>query len=450
MADETGLEIAARPVPIPSWLALGAYALAADLLVFPMLALAAPLLLMKAKRRKTVLPRLGLQHYPENVAGRGGPVWVHALSVGELLSAVPFVRGLKKRLGGRPLVVSVSTLAARELAEVRLGGIADGLVYFPYDTAVAYRRCVGRIGPALFLLIETDIWPGYLRHLRRRGVPCWLLNGRLSPRSFAQRRRWACLFDPTMRCFERVHGQSAAENERFRQCGVPADRLGEPGNLKYDAGGGAPSAEAVRQLRRDLGYAAGDVILLAGSTHAGEEAIVRRAYLALRGDVPGLKLIVVPRHPHRAAEVRQLWADDGIETGVLSEGRRPAPEVLVVDQLGRLSALYGVCAVALVGGSFAAKGGQSPIEPAAAGKPVIFGPDMSSFPEVAPELVAAGGAFVVRDESEIVARGRALLLDTGAAVAAGGQARRVVEVHAGVTSRLIEAAAQRVEGGVGA
>jgi 3-deoxy-D-manno-octulosonic-acid transferase len=433
-----------RPIPLPCGLALAAYALATNVLFPPLAAMATPLLLFKAKRRRTLLPRFGFQAYPRLTGGCPAPVWVHALSVGELLSAVPLIRGLKTRLKPRPVVVSVSTLAARKLADARLGGTVDGLFYFPYDTAIAYRRCVARIRPALFLLVETDLWPGYLRHLRARGVPCWLVNGRLSPKSFAQRRRWACLFGPTLDCFERVYGQSPAENDRFRCLGVTVDRLGQPGNLKYDACGPAPTPEAVAQLRSDLGYADDGPVLLAGSTHAGEEAIVRRAFLRLRSRIPRLKLVLVPRHQERAAEVQALWVGDGIAIARMTDRRHPAPDVLVVDEIGHLGRLYGLCAVAFVGGSLAGKGGQNPIEPAMAARPILFGPDMSSFPEVAPELATAGGAVTVRNETEFVDRCLEWLVEPARAEVAGQAARRVVSAHAGVTARLVEAAACRL------
>ena len=258
-----------RRLSLPSRFALAAYGFAVNVLLPPAILLAAPLLRFNPKRRATLLPRLGFQTYPEFKPNTAAPVWVHALSVGELLSAVPFLQTLKPQLGERPLVVSVSTLAARELAEARLKDFANALLYFPFDTAFAYRRCLARIRPALFVLIETDIWPGYLRHFRRADVPCWLLNGRLSPQSFHGMRRGWCLFGPALACFERIHGQSAAENDRFAALGVAAHQLGEPGNLKFDACGPPPAPDTVAALRQELLYGEHDRIVVAGSTHPG-------------------------------------------------------------------------------------------------------------------------------------------------------------------------------------
>lgn len=437
---------------------MAAYGLVANLLLPPALFLAALFLRANPKRRATLLPRLGFQPYPEPDPAKRAPVWVHALSVGELLSAVPFLQALKSRLDARPLVVSVSTLAARELAEARLKEVADGLLYFPFDTALAYRRCLARIRPALFVLVETDIWPGYLRHFRRAGVPCWLLNGRLSPQSFRGLRRAWWLFGPALACFERIHGQSAAENERFAALGVAREQLGEPGNLKFDACGPPAAPESVAALRQELGFNPDDRVLVAGSTHPGEEEIVRDAFLRLRPECPGLKLISVPRHPARAGEVGAMFRAAGLDVRLLSELEGPSPSaaaaqvpgvagganVLVVDRLGYLNRLYGLCEVAIVGGSFAPKGGQNPIEPAAAGKPVLFGPDMSDFPEISAWLVERRAAYQVTNASEIEQSVRGLLADPVQARAMGERGRALVAEHRGVTQRLADAVVLRL------
>lgn len=433
-----------RPLRLTSRLALAVYGGFAHLLLPPALLLGAPFLSFNRKRRKTLFPRLGFQAYPVFKPGTPAPVWVHALSVGELLSAVPFLEALKRRLGGRPLVVSVSTLTARELAEVRLRGVADALLYFPYDTALAYRRCLRRIRPAVFVLIETDLWPGYLRHFRRSGVPCWLLNGRLSPDSYRRCRRGWALFGPAFACFERIHGQSKGENERFAALGVARHQLGEPGNLKFDACGTPPTPEAVTALRAELGCGSSDRIMLAGSTHPGEEAIVRTVFLHLRTEIPGLRLILVPRHPHRAEEVRTLWAGDGLRSELLSATAGTAPDVLIVDRLGYLNRLYSLSEVAVVGGSFVPKGGQNPIEPAAAGKPVLFGPDMSDFPDVARELLEREAAFQVKDAVELEARCRFLLANVEAASAMGARGQALVDERRGATRRITDALIQRL------
>ncbi len=243
-----------------------------------------PFLLLIRKRRKTLFPRLGFQRYPGPGHSPLKPVWVHALSVGELLSCIPLIRELRKILPPRPLVLSVSTLAARELAVAKLATEVDGLFYFPYDLIFSVRRCLRAMRPALFLLIETDIWPGFLAALRRRKIPCFLVNGRLSPASFRFSRRLSVLFLPAFDTFARIYPQSPEEMERFLALGLETGKMYGAGNLKFDLATPLPSWEAIAARRRDLGIGEHDPVLVAGSTHPGEEAVLRSVFLALRRD----------------------------------------------------------------------------------------------------------------------------------------------------------------------
>jgi 3-deoxy-D-manno-octulosonic-acid transferase len=435
-------------LPIPSWLAWPVYLFLTGI-VFPLVILVVwPVLLLREKRRRTLLPRLGFQKYPDFDDAGLRPVWVHALSVGELISALPLIEGLRARLGDRPLVVSVSTLAARRIAEKRLSGSIDGLFYFPYETAIAYRRCLARIRPALFVLVETDVWPGYLRYFSKSGVPSLLVNGRLSERSLRSQRRWWCLFGPAFETFEVIYGQSAGETERFASLGIERNRLGHPGNLKFDAIAQGASEEAGEGLRRVLGFGPHARILLAGSTHRGEEAVILTAFSRLRADDPELKLLIVPRHPERAEEVVDLSLDAGFKFARLTDLEVRDPDVVVINRIGYLSRLYSIAEIAYVGGSLVPKGGQNPIEPAMAAKPILLGPDMSDFPDIAPELVEAGGACLVADGDEIYARCREWLDHPDRAVRAGAKARGVIEKHQGTTGRLIEEISDRLGCGI--
>lgn len=414
-------------------------------LAAPLVGLVAlPWLLVSRKRRKTLLPRLGLEQYPGSgtVAGAVGnrsfkPVWVHALSVGELLSCVPLLRELRQALPPRPLVLSVSTLAAHELATEQLAADVDALFYFPYDLLWPVRRCLQELDPALFLLIETDLWPGFLAAMRRRGIPCFLLNARLSPASFRVSRWFSALFRPAFATFDRIYPQSREERQRFLELGIGAEKLQPPGNLKFDRFPLLPSPAALSQARRDLGMNDRALILLAGSTHPGEEALLRSAFLALRKDFPELRLVIVPRHPNRAEAVVQLFANDSVS--VVRSSRPPSAkaDVVVVDRMGLLSSLYALADVTFVGGSLVKKGGQNPIEPAAAGKPVLFGPDMSDFPEIARWLLDKGGAISVQTSDDLADHVRRLLANPSLARAMGSKARSVVDEHQGCSRKIV-------------
>jgi len=383
-------------------MALILYRVAMDLLFPVVLLVAAPLLLLKEKRRKTLLPRLGFQRYPTFPDGTPAPLWMHALSVGELLSAVPLARTLKAQLGGRPLVLSVSTLAARGLAEERLGEVAEHILYFPFDTALARTRCLNGVRPALVVLVETDVWPGFQQALGERGIPSLLINGRLSPATYRASQRLAWLHRPALNSFERICPQSVSEAERYRAVGVDAERLGYAGNLKFDLPVREFSEARRHELFQRCGLHVDRPVWISGSTHAGEEEVVRDAFRTVRVRHPELQLIVAPRHPHRADDVARCFTGHGLHvrrySAMASEGMA---DVVVIDVLGVLALLYSLASIAFIGGSLVRKGGQNPIEAADAGCAVMFGPDMSDFPDVAKGLLDADAARIVRDAPEM-------------------------------------------------
>jgi 3-deoxy-D-manno-octulosonic-acid transferase len=402
------------------------------LVVLPFL----PLLLLIRKRRKTLFRRLGFQYYPGDSQSRFNPVWIHALSVGELLSCIPLIKELREQLPARPLYLSVSTLAAHEIATEKVGTQIDGLFYFPYDLLPPVRRCLTKIRPALFLLIETDIWPGFLMEMRRFGIPCLLLNGRLSSSSFRFSLLLSALFAPAFNTFVRIYPQSAQESKRFLALGVEREKICPAGNLKFDLRDPLPSLELIVDLRQSIGVSEGDLLLLAGSTHPGEEAMLKSSFLILRQQHPKLKLLIVPRHPGRAAEIQRLFAGEALRVALLSEGTDPEADVTVVDRMGLLSGLYALADVAFVGGSLVRKGGQNPIEAAAASKPVLFGPDMRDFSEVSRLLIEAGGAIQVQNSSDLTAQCARLLADGELARSMGLQASSAVREHQGTSKRI--------------
>ncbi len=420
------------------WLQQVGYRAYSDV-VFPLaLAAALPLMLLKRKRRVTLPARLGLRGWPRPDEG-GEPIWFHALSVGELLSAQRTIEAVCDARSGHPIYLSVSTLAGFEIARERLGEQVDALFYFPYDCSWVVTRSIDAVRPAVFVLVESDIWPHFMNALGRRGVPSLLVNGRISSRSLRFYKRWHEVFVPTMRQFRWVYPQSEFEAERFREAGVPPRAIRRCGNLKFDVvvGDGAPTPAA---LAARLALTEGAPVLVVGSTHPGEEALVRDAYRELRAEWPDLVLVLAPREPTRAREVLSLFEMSGgaeLLSALENAAAGSAPSVVVVDRIGILRSLYGLADVAFVGGSLVRAGGHNPIEPAAWGKPVVFGPDMEDFPDVSRWLVEAGGGFQVPDAAGLAERCRALLAAPAAAREAGAAARSVVDRHRGTTRALV-------------
>ncbi|MGE5839432.1 MAG: 3-deoxy-D-manno-octulosonic acid transferase, partial [Deltaproteobacteria bacterium] len=292
---------------------LGMYRLGMDLFFPPVLLALSPVLLFKRKRRITLLPRLGFQRFPKasplqdaRVPGRKKVLWVHALSVGEVLSAVPLIRELHSRIQPARIYFSASTLSGYETAKRKMEGTLDGLVFFPLDTFFAVRRCVANVQPSLFVLVETDLWPGFMAELRRQRIPSLLVNARLSPSSFKRYGQAKRLFSPALNTFCRVYPQSPADARSFEALGLNPEKLAEPGNLKFDAARTSSVPAGVEKARAKVAVQEGERVLVAGSTHEGEEVILRTTFLRLRQSLPELKLIVAPRHPHRAEEVRRV------------------------------------------------------------------------------------------------------------------------------------------------
>jgi 3-deoxy-D-manno-octulosonic-acid transferase len=396
-------------------------------------------LVFERKWRSTTWPRLGFQDFPQRPGPQGRKVlWVHALSVGELLSAVPVIKALYSGIKPAKLHVSVSTKSGYDMARTRLEGFYDGLFYFPFDLLFSVHRAFANVAPSLFLLVETDIWPGFMAELGRRNIPGFMINGRLSPSTLKRYALAKPIFSPALNTFHRIYPQSSLDSASFRQLGVSPEKLAPPGNLKFDAALLSPSPEQSEEVKVKLATERGNRVLVAGSTHEGEEALLRTVFLELRQKMPTLKLIVVPRHPHRAEEVFRLFAHDRLRVTCYSMLPQRDFDVAVVDAFGVLGSLYAFGDVTYVGGSLVPKGGQNPIEPAAAGKPVLFGPDMRDFPDVANLLISQGGGIRVHNGEELAEQCHRLLSDSGLSAELGEKNRALVEAHRGVTDRLAE------------
>ena len=387
------------------------------------------------KYRAGIGERLGRYLLPDLSAR---PVWLHAVSVGEVVAAAPLARALRADRPARPLLVSTVTDTGRAMARERIPEAA-ATVFFPLDFAFAVRRALAAVAPHAVLLAETEIWPNFLRACRLRRVPVAVVNGRISPRSF---RRYRLVRGPLARvladiaCFGM---QTARDAERIVALGAPPDRVHVTGNLKFDAlaGGGAEACPGA--VRRDLGLDEERPVLVAGSTHRGEEAGVLDAFAALRMGKPDLALVLAPRHPERCGEVEGLLRERCLMFARRSAGPvPPGIDVLLVDAVGELGRLYAAADVVFVGGSLVPVGGHNILEPAAAGVPVIVGPHLENFAEIAGAFAEAGAMVTVRDAGGLAAAAGELLDRPGRARDLAARARGVVEAHRGATRRTLD------------
>jgi 3-deoxy-D-manno-octulosonic-acid transferase len=306
-----------------------------------------------------------------------------------------------------------------------------------------------RIGPSMVLIVETDVWPNMIDCLRQRRIPVLLVNARLSDRSLRGYRRLKGL---TAALFPRLTGictQTDEDARRFEQLGVSADRLMVTGNLKFDQTYEAISDDEKVQLQQRLGIAPDAKVIVAGSTHAGEENIIAEAFRRVRRHHPGLVLINAPRNPQRAKAIAAVFNQAGLNARLLSEvdasGSLRSVEVVIVDAIGLLVKLYALSDVAVVGGSLLdirGIGGHNPLEPAAFAKPIIFGHNMRNFRQIAGMLESSGAALVVADTAGLSRALRSLLDDTNHARELGLQAYRIFNVNKGAVTRTADLALQ--------
>ena len=399
------------------------------------LVLLSPWFFLLGWRRNKYLHNLGerLGRVPARLVQPGrGAVWVHAVSVGEVLAVEPLVRELARRLPDRKVLISTTTRTGQELARLRFG--EESVFYFPLDFAFACRRYLRAVQPELIVIAETEIWPNFLREARRAGARLAFVNGRLSDQSFRGYRRFRRLLGPILQAVDLFLMQTEEDARRLREAGAPPGRVRVGGNLKFDL----PEPNRPEFLGELERISQGASILVAGSTLRGEEKKILDA-LETAESVQGRRpvLVLAPRHPERFDQVARLLAQRGVKflrrrQLAKADGR---PEVVLLDTLGELAGTYAAATVAYVGGSLVPGGGHNPIEPALWGKPVVFGPSMENFRSIAKSLVDAGAAFQVKSPDALGVVLAALLGNPQACERAGAAARAVVERERGATLR---------------
>ncbi len=337
--------------------------------------------------------------------------WIHAVSVGEATAAVALVEGIRRRWPDLSVVVSTATPTGARIVADRLRGRAVHR-YFPIDLPGPVRRAVDAVRPRFFIAVETELWPNFLRALARRGIPAMIANGRISDRSFRGYRRVRWLMKRVLGTIAVFAMQSQEDAQRIIALGAPSERVLVTGNLKTDL---APETgrDADTLWRQALGLTGRERVLVAGSTHRGEEAMILDVFERLRTRVPELVLLLAPRHPERAGEVEQLVRARGLDAvrrSWLPHEPRPGV-VIILDTVGELAELYHVGEVVFIGGSLVPAGGHNMLEPALRRKPVLFGPYTTNFRESAELLLGSGGALVVKDADELEREGSRLLDD---------------------------------------
>jgi 3-deoxy-D-manno-octulosonic-acid transferase len=367
------------------------------------------------------------------------PLWLHAVSVGEVIAAVPLVNALRDRFPCLPILVSTVTETGQATAREKMA--ADACLYFPLDYAWVVRQVIARLQPRVFLMVETEIWPNFLRELARQEIPAMLVNGRLSPRSFRGYRRLRPFMRQVLQSIVTLSMQTKLDAERIIAIGAEPSRVHITGNIKYDLPLTPLSLGEEQALRADLGLGEAPVFM-AASTHRGEEEIALEAYLQARAQVPTLHLLLAPRHVDRLAEIETLMRRHGLTVHRRSQGHiasqgAEAP-VLLLDTIGELAQLYAVGTVVFMGGSFVPIGGHNVLEPAAHRKAILFGPHMHNFHQIAVALLEAGGALQVQNPEALSEHVNALLQQPERRQALGESAYQVLRDNRGALARTVQ------------
>ena len=361
-------------------------------------------------------------------------IWIHAVSVGEVKAIDGLIAGMRRAFPQSRLVVSTTTPTGRALALER--GDVDRVIYFPLDLPGTVRRSLDRIRPVLVVVAETEIWPNFLRRCSRQGVPVFMVNGRISDKSYRRYKLGSRWLGRVLDGYRMLGMQSNLDAERICGLGAPRDRTVVFGNLKYDAPTFTPRLDSTLNDR----LSRMQPLLVAASTASGEEPLVLEAYRRLRGKHPALKLLIAPRRPERFDEV-----EDAIQAAGFSLVRRSrlssndAADVLLLDSIGELTAVFEHAAVVFMGGTLVSRGGHNILEPARFQKPVVFGPHMENFRDMARTFLDAEAAIEVPDAGEFARRVSHILSDPALAAEVGRKAAAVAERNAGATGRALAA-----------
>jgi 3-deoxy-D-manno-octulosonic-acid transferase len=399
--------------------------------------------LLKGRRRQGVRERFGYYGKDQLVLLAGKKtIWVHAVSVGETQAAVPLIKAFKRRFPDWALVLTNVTETGHKVAT----GIdeVDLCLYFPYDFPWTIRRAFAQVKPELIVVVETEIWPNFMRIARRSGIPAMLVNGRISDRSFPRYCRLKFFIKPVLQQFTRLCMQSALDAERIEAMGAPTERIEITRNLKFDMQVEGVGDENPLAIRRKFGIPPDSKILVVGSTHAGEEELVANVYSRLLETQPDLCLVLVPRHPNRCPAVGELLSSCNLAYSLRSQcGDDPAPiasgSVFLVDTIGELLQFYALADLVFVGGSLVPVGGHNVLEAALLKKPVLFGPHMHNFKEISRLLIKAGGGLAVSDCEEFVSTAAELLADPTRCQAMGAKGYALLQDNRGATERNLEA-----------
>jgi len=421
-----------------------------SVLVLILAVIASPWFLYQAARYKKYVGSLGqrMGYLPVSFNMDGDEsIWVHAVSVGEVLTARPLISELKRRYPNLRMFLSTTTMAGQQLARRSVPDV-DAVFYFPFDLGFVVKRTLNLVRPKLFIMMETEIWPNLLRECRARGIKTAVVNGRLSARSFPRYRLIRPMMRRVLEHIDRFLVQSEESARRFIDLGADPARVVVTGSLKFDSLEVSPTALQARARDRVLRYfrlPASRPVIVSGSTMKGEEPVVLKAFRRVRTAAPNALLVLAPRNPERFGEAEALARSEGWKVARRSDlavDAEPRVDVVILDTIGELATIYQIATIVFVGGSLVATGGHNVLEPAVFGKPIVFGPHMENFLEIAEAFVSNGAGVQLAGEEQLEETFVELMGDPVRRARLGAAARALVEANRGANDKSVTVLAQ--------
>lgn len=398
-----------------------------------------PAYLFKKKFHSGFFARFGF--LPKGLA-LNNPIWVHAVSVGEAMAVKGLIEKIRKTYPAKKMVISTVTATGNKIA-VSIAREADFVTYLPLDFSFIVRHCIKTIKPAMVIIAETEIWPNFISCLHHNNIPVAAVNTRISDKSFKRYMAVKFFLKGILNKINIFCSQTESDAKRLLSLGVSKERIRITGNMKFDINAHADLQSDYTDYKIKLGLESGEKLILAGSTHSGEEKIILAVYKKLLSEFPNLRLLIAPRHPERAGEIQKIAEKLNFKAVFISAlDQEPKTEhrapIFILDSVGQLVNYYAVSDIVFVGGSLVKKGGQNILEPAALSKPIIFGPHMFNFRDIADLFLKHKAGILARNEKELEAAVKDLLNNPDEMDGLGKKARQLIMQNQGATGRNLE------------
>lgn len=364
-------------------------------------------------------------------------VWIHAVSVGEVNAVEGFVKEARKQFSNCNIVLSTVTRTGQAVANSKLKEYTDQIIYFPYDFVFSINSALNAINPDLVIIAETEIWPNFTNETTKRNIPITIINGRISPNSHKGYKKISFFFSKILAKYSLILMQTEGDAQRIVDIGAPQDITKVMGNLKFDITNKLTEEEtsSLQDTLKSKDYK----VLIAGSTHSGEDEVVLDAYKKLKEQHSNLKLLLAPRHPERNKQVFELIKEVTSRCGLRSEKDNfEEKDIIVLDTMGELGQLYSICDVAFLGGSFSNTGGHNPLEASIYNKPTVSGPTVFNFKDIYRFLTEAGASIVVEDQENLYNKIEELLSDSQIYKTTSDACKQVFEKNSGALEYSIK------------